>query len=98
MCIAKNALLKFSSVLLQMCAGNRKVHVVWSSIIKTKDDHINIRATVHNKITREMCIKYDWIFMDNSNINIHQLLEHVHLNRSGEEMFIQNMSETTKKL
>ena len=57
MCIAKNALLKFSPVLLQMCAGNRKVQVVSSSIIKTKDDNINIRATVHNKITREMCIK-----------------------------------------
>jgi hypothetical protein len=65
---------------------------------KTKDDNINIRATIHNKITREMCIKYDWIFMDNSNINIHQLRENVHLNRSGKEMFIQNMSETTKKL
>jgi hypothetical protein len=36
--------------------------------------------------------------MDNSNINIHQLRENVHLNRSGEEVFIQNMSETTKKL
>lgn len=98
MCIAENAICNFSTVLLQMCAGERKIHVVWSSIIKTKDDNINIRAVALNTIIREMCIKYDWIFMDNSNISINQLRDNVHLNRSGETVFVRNISETMKTL
>ena len=95
MCVAERSLKYFASTLLQMLDvfSNRTVRVVFSSIIKTKDDNINVRAVTFNKLMQEMCFQHDWYFMDNGNIHISELRDNVHLNRLGEEKFLRNVSD-----
>ena len=76
------------TVMLQhLCSRERNVTVIFSLIVKCKDEFINAKSRIMNDRTTNVCKQNGWLVMDNSNISYHHLMDVVHLNGDGESVF-----------
>ncbi|XP_071175761.1 uncharacterized protein [Mytilus edulis] len=65
---------------------------VFSGCIKTCNDVVNFRINDFNTHSKELCRRFNFFFIDNSNISKRGLVDSVHLNETGRNMFIQNLN------
>ena len=82
---------KLEISLKTMCANETKLSIILGGVTVTKDRYINARTEILNCHIKQCCNRNNWIFLENSNIQSSNLKDTVHLNRSGEEMYIKNL-------
>ena len=70
-------------------------HVGISSIIHRRGTIYKEQTMAVNKVLRQMCIRNQWLYIDNDNIDEQCLWKDgFHLNQKGKQQFIQNVAST----
>ena len=77
--------------------NNRDIQIIISSIVISKNAHINARAEIVNNYLQNRCRVNNWLFMDNCNIKRRHLKDTVHLNTEGESIFEKNIERMLKE-
>lgn len=70
----------------------KKFAFIFSGCVCTKNDVINLRIDKLNNIIKELCKKGRHLYIDQSNISSSDLRDVVHLNESGQLIFVRNLS------
>lgn len=65
--------------------------VVFSGGMYTKKTIVNVRLDLLNVKMKELCNKYNYVYIDNSNISQSNLKDMIHLYVSGEALLVRNL-------
>ena len=70
----------------KICENYGADSVLISSIITRKQGYMERRRTELNRVLKEMCYDYGFIYVDNDNIKYEHLYDEVHLNHDGSDI------------